>query len=294
MSVIRLRTFVEVYRQLSFSKAAAALRITQPAVSSHIAGLEAQLNHPLFIRHARGVRATAIADELALKVGKSIDHAEAALARMKAQSIDLAGIVSINGPIDVLSSLLAPRLGALIERGIQIRLHPTDGDNIFHYLGEGHSDFAMCVDTPPDERFDYCELGLERIMLVAAPALAKRLQADLSSGLTTAHAVTYNLERVLVRHWLQHHALSIDLTEAAVTAPDLRCLRELALTGIGWTVLPAHLVSADLRHGRLVEVEGPASDLVVKLHLCWRTGAMRSPRIARLQQAIKALFVAGD
>ena len=53
MSLLQLRTFVEVYRRRSLSDAARAIGITQPAASQHIASLEAQLGHPLFDRHSR-------------------------------------------------------------------------------------------------------------------------------------------------------------------------------------------------------------------------------------------------
>ncbi|MFM9625973.1 LysR family transcriptional regulator [Streptomyces turgidiscabies] len=43
MSLSRLRTFVEVYRQRSISGAARALNLTQPAVSQHIAVLKLPL-----------------------------------------------------------------------------------------------------------------------------------------------------------------------------------------------------------------------------------------------------------
>ena len=78
MSLSQLRTFIEVYRRRSLSDGARALGITQPAASQHIASLEAQIGHPLFGRHSRGVHPTAIADDLAASVGGSLDTAEAA------------------------------------------------------------------------------------------------------------------------------------------------------------------------------------------------------------------------
>lgn len=71
MSLVHLRTFVEVHRRGSISEAARLLGLTQPAVSGHIATLEAQLGRPLFQRHARGVVPTAIADDLAASLGQS-------------------------------------------------------------------------------------------------------------------------------------------------------------------------------------------------------------------------------
>ena len=80
MSITQLRSFVEVYRQHPVSKAARALGLTQPAVSGHIASLETQIERKLFIRHARGVKPTLIADELAARATEALDKAESALA----------------------------------------------------------------------------------------------------------------------------------------------------------------------------------------------------------------------
>ncbi|HEY4318968.1 MAG TPA: LysR family transcriptional regulator [Herbaspirillum sp.] len=75
-----LRTFLDVYRSQSFSRAAEHLGITQPAASLHIQALEALVGEPLFIRRSRGVTATGAADELAGSVGSYLDGLEAKLA----------------------------------------------------------------------------------------------------------------------------------------------------------------------------------------------------------------------
>ena len=54
----RTHTFLEVYRQRSFTRAAAALLITQPAVSQHIRQLEAYYGCALFTKTSRGVEPT--------------------------------------------------------------------------------------------------------------------------------------------------------------------------------------------------------------------------------------------
>jgi hypothetical protein len=72
MSLVRLRSFVEVYRLRSLSSAARSLNLTQSNVSQHIAGLEVALGRPLFQREARGVTPTHAADELAADVGGTL------------------------------------------------------------------------------------------------------------------------------------------------------------------------------------------------------------------------------
>lgn len=53
-----LRCFEVAGRQLSFTKAAQALNLTQSAVSQHIRQLEDRLGYPLFVRQARGLQLT--------------------------------------------------------------------------------------------------------------------------------------------------------------------------------------------------------------------------------------------
>ena len=53
-----MRYVYEIYRQKSFSKAAQALFITQPALSIAIGKLEASLGMPLFDRSTRPISLT--------------------------------------------------------------------------------------------------------------------------------------------------------------------------------------------------------------------------------------------
>jgi len=56
MELRELRNFTRVARAGSVSRAAAELRLAQPALSRQIKKLEYELGVPLFIRHGRGVR----------------------------------------------------------------------------------------------------------------------------------------------------------------------------------------------------------------------------------------------
>ncbi len=76
-------TFREVARQQSFSRAAEALSLTQPAVSQQIAGLEQQLGMSLMHRDRGGVRLTPAGERL-------LEHAAALADRVELAGVQLA------------------------------------------------------------------------------------------------------------------------------------------------------------------------------------------------------------
>ena len=59
MDIDQLKTFLEVSRQKSFSRAAEKLYITQPSISAQIRALETYLGHRLFERGGGKVTLTA-------------------------------------------------------------------------------------------------------------------------------------------------------------------------------------------------------------------------------------------
>lgn len=74
----RLEALVAVADHGSVSAAATALELSQPAVSHHLARLEAEAGMPLLVRHARGVRPTAAGEALLVHARGLLDRARAA------------------------------------------------------------------------------------------------------------------------------------------------------------------------------------------------------------------------
>lgn len=70
----RLRVFVAVAQMKSFSKAAAKLNISQPAVSQHVSELEKQLGVKLFLRQAGETVLTPSGNVFIRYAGKVLDE----------------------------------------------------------------------------------------------------------------------------------------------------------------------------------------------------------------------------
>ncbi len=78
MEIYQLKVFLEVARHLSFTEAADALNLTQPAVSAKIKSLESELGTALFYRLGRKVKLTRVGQFL-LEEGPQLIHLEARL-----------------------------------------------------------------------------------------------------------------------------------------------------------------------------------------------------------------------
>ena len=58
MDIRQIEYFVEVAKQLSFTKAAATLHVSQPSISKAIQNFEAELGVPLFYRSSKRLELT--------------------------------------------------------------------------------------------------------------------------------------------------------------------------------------------------------------------------------------------
>lgn len=140
-----LRVLVEVGERGSFSAAAAALTLTQPAVSRQIAGLERRLGVPLFSRVPRGVRPTpagTVAIELArdaLDRLRVLETRLASFAGLASGDLRLAAFPSVN------TYLVPEAIRRFGERypGVTLSLRQTDRDRPLHAVRNGEVDLAL-------------------------------------------------------------------------------------------------------------------------------------------------------
>lgn len=288
MSLVRLRTFVEVYRQHSITAAARTLNLTQPAVSQHIAGLEVAIGRPLFERQSQGVLPTPAADELAADLGDKLDAAEAALASARARSMDIAGTLHIIGHADFMAEKLAPALPPLLEGGVRVRMHTGDGPMVTQMLLEEHYDLGISAHPVTDARLKSDVVLSDKVLAVAAPPVAQRIRQadDIGQALLAEPLLAYNLELSLIEHWLDRNRIRSTGLMPAVVGQDLRAQRSLLCRGYGWSVLPEYLCQPWLEQGLLEEIPPPVAHTDIHYYLIWLPSKLRQPRIAHARQTL--------
>lgn len=297
MDLALLRTFVAVHRAGSFTRAAALLGLSQPAVTSQIRTLERQLGRPLFLRQARGVTPTTIGDELAHRAAPHLD----ALVEIAETGLDEEnGVRTLHlaGPPEFTSMRVLPALTTLVSQGLAVRAaFPATTEEILDGLAAGHHDLAVATARPRGGLFSSIPLCDEEHVLVAAPRWAARLAPDLL--LRKGAVVLEQLPVVEVheslpfvsRYWAAVFETKPAAT-ATVVAPDLRAVLESTAAGAGLAVLPRYLCEEALEQGRLVALLDPAVPPLRTYFLVVRTGTLALPHIARAHEWL--LRASGD
>ncbi|MCW2483663.1 LysR family transcriptional regulator, partial [Candidatus Symbiopectobacterium sp. NZEC135] len=107
--------FVTVAREGSFTRAAAHLGVTQPALSQAISALEERMKIRLLTRTTRSVSPTTAGERLLQAIGNRLDEIEAQLDMLTELRDKPAGTVRITCGPDVLRSTVLPKLTPLLR-----------------------------------------------------------------------------------------------------------------------------------------------------------------------------------
>ncbi|MFD7439858.1 LysR family transcriptional regulator [Streptomyces sp. NPDC059909] len=286
-----LRTFITVHRAGSFTRAAALLGLSQPAVTSQIRTLERQLGRPLFLRQARGVTPTTVGDELA---HRAAPHLDALVEIAEAGLDDESGVRTLHlaGPPEFTSVRVLPALTPLISQGLALRTSFVgNAEEILEGLAAGHHDLAIATARPRGGLLTSTPLCDEEHVLVASPRWAGRLGPGMLQG--KGSVVLEQLPVVEVHESLpfvsRYWAAVFDSRPPAagtVIAPDLRAVLESAASGAGLAVLPRYLCESDLESGRLVALLDPPVPPLRTYFLVVRTGTLALPHIARAHEGL--------
>jgi DNA-binding transcriptional LysR family regulator len=121
-SVDDLLAFIEVARELSFTRAAAKLGVSPSALSHSMRGLEERLGLRLLTRSTRSVTLTAAGDRLLQSIGPRLDEIHAELAALGELRDKPAGSIRITVDEHGFNSALWPALRKLLPRYPDIKV----------------------------------------------------------------------------------------------------------------------------------------------------------------------------
>ncbi|MFH8219358.1 LysR family transcriptional regulator [Streptomyces sp. NPDC018057] len=288
MDLALLRTFVTVHRAGSFTRAAALLGLSQPAVTSQIRTLERQLGRPLFLRQARGVTPTSIGEELA---HKAAPHLDALVEIAEAGLDDESSLRTLHlaGPPEFTAERALPALSELTGydgQGFALRASFGTAEEALEGLSAGHHDLVISTAQPRGALLTATALCDEEHVLVAAPRWADGHGSARRGGRKAPAPEDVPVIEVheslpfVSRYWASVFDTPPTGSGTVIVA-DLRAVLACAVAGAGLAVLPRYLCAAALERGDVVALHEPAVPPLRTYFLVIRTGTMAMPHIAR-------------
>jgi LysR family nitrogen assimilation transcriptional regulator len=254
MDLKQLRTFRAVAELGSLSKAADRLRTAQPGLSRHIKLLEHELRVELFIRNGRGMLLTSAGRMLLDRTTGLVRQIEQVRDDIQSAGGSPSGRV-ILGLVPTVSAVFSGRFARRVITDfpeIRLRIVESYGGHLVEWLHRGEMDLAITYGPAEDLHLSVQSIGREDIAVVGPPGsgLGKRKQVDLKWLVkqklilpSISHGLRALLEKAVAREKLTLNAL--------IEADSYRAQISLMEEGLGYTLLPASAIRAELAAGRL-------------------------------------------
>jgi DNA-binding transcriptional LysR family regulator len=168
ISLRQLRAFLAVARLCHFRRAAESLHLTQPAISRHIADLEAELDVRLFDRNTREVVPTEAGRYLQVALERVLEELEGVLTHVHSESERRHGKVRV-AAAPTLSASLMPACIAACARDypeLTVQLHDQSQVMVLDSVRGGEVDFGLAIEPADSEAFDLETIQHDPFVLV--------------------------------------------------------------------------------------------------------------------------------
>lgn len=286
-----LLAFVTVAREGSFTRAAAALGVTQSALSQTIRALEERLQIRLLTRTTRSVSSTPAGERLLQAIGSRFDEIEAELDALTELRDKPAGTVRITCGDHVLHSVLLPKLAPLLREYPDIKLEFD--------VNYGFRDIVA-------DRFDAgVRLGktIDKDMIAVPIGPPMRLAVVASSGYFAVHPIPRTPKDLTAHQCINQRMQSSgglyvwDFERRGqqvnvrvdgqlifnTTQPQI----DAAVAGLGITLLPEDELGPYMADGRLVRVLEDWCPKFEGYHLYYPSRRQPSPAFTLVVQALR-------
>lgn len=164
----QLEVFIAVARALSFSEAAKAIPLSQPALSAAIHKLEEAIGARLFDRDTRNVALTPVGSELLTVAEDLLQHFDAELASVRDYLSGRRGRVAVAASPSLASGFL-PEVVASFQRaypGVGLQLQDAFSDLAIDMVRSGKVDLALAPEKREDPALTHLTLFHDRLVLL--------------------------------------------------------------------------------------------------------------------------------
>ncbi|RZJ26890.1 MAG: LysR family transcriptional regulator [Haliea sp.] len=278
-SLNALKAFDAAARHLSFTRAAIELHVTHGAVSRQIAGLEEDLQAPLFVRAPRGLTLTDEGARLARVVSAALDMMRSAVTEIRGAGN--TSLLRVSVPPTLAMWWLIPRLTALHHAHPRLRIDLSTSTDPVDFESGAYDAAIRRISSVP--RGMVAERFMDgRSIPVCSPAYQQQHRLRTVSDIGRATLVVTRSEPQTWDDWLRRRKVRRDPSAAVLTFDQLYFALQAALDSLGVALAPAALVEGEVRRGRLCALAAPLGEVSPVY-------ALLSPRVSARREAIHTL-----
>ena len=288
MELNQLRYFYEVARAGSFTQASRRMRVSQPAISKQVLQLERKEGYKFLDRRKRGVGLTPMGQILFERCDRIFGEFQALKETMRLRQEECGGELWVGASDNLCQYVLPQLLATFLKSNPTVRLSLFSGvsDTLRTKILDCSIEMALFYTLVKDRELNARKIAEIDFCVVAAPSLVgKKLTIDNLRGLRYIGSLTkdyvkpYPALQLLRRLKVEPASLvEVNLQEAQ---------KQMALHGIGYTVVPAHMVKAELEKGLLVRLP---TRMKAPLYLILRRNRTLSRAAERWIQSIETHF----
>ncbi|WP_061706697.1 LysR family transcriptional regulator [Pseudenterobacter timonensis] len=286
-----LYAFVTVAREGSFTRAAAQLSVTQPALSQAITGLENRMQIRLLTRTTRSVSLTAAGERLLNAIGNRFDEIEAELEMLNALRDKPAGTVRITCVPGVLTRTLLPKLTPLLREYPDIHIE-FDASHGFRDIVADRFDAGVRIGDTIDKDMIAVPIGPQlRMAAVASPDyFARHPLPQTPHDLTQHQCINLRMIKsggIYVWDFDQKGGDLNVRVNGQLTFNTAEHIVDAALAGFGIAFLPEEEFGDLIDQGRLIRVLEPWCQPFPGYYLYYPSRKQPSPAFSLVVEALR-------
>lgn len=256
MEIHELRAFEEVAKHRSFTLAAEALFVTQPAVTRQIGALEAKLHTRLFDRLGRTVRLTAAGEVLrrySAEILRLTAEAEAAVGDV---ATGAAGRLAVGASSTTATYVLPRYLRQFhaVRPGVELSIHTGPSAQVAEMVAGGSVDVGVVTASPGQAGFIEIPIAEYATVVVVYPGhpLADAGVDSISAADLAGSPLILMEEGTNLRTYVDRLLSAAGVEErVAIELDNVEAIKKMIEAGLGISLLPLVTVEAEVAAGRL-------------------------------------------
>lgn len=281
------RSFINIYIHNSVSEAAKTRIMTQPAMSQHLAALEAEVGEPLFIRKSRKMVPTDRGKELYSQLAPLIESLEETTISFKAASLPTHSVIRIGSAHEFYNEKILPQLQEYKTCTIS---HFGTADVLLELLKEDKVDIIITSKKFQTPGIEYMKLCDEEFVIVAPIQLEILKDTDnlklKEQWLLSQDWISYGLELPIIRRLWRGHFKKRPVIRPTHVIPNLHMILKAIENGVGLSLIPTYILTNSMNE---VKAKVIFEDLKVKneLYIAYKTKHKHLPEINNITKVIR-------